>query len=690
MFLAFPEVSMHRNPSSLAALALATLGSAAATLSCASTARSPWTAPPEAVSVQHVEVRTVNQGYRRMDAQVLVREVDRPTRANLDFAAYHANFLIAEPPPEGEAGGGKPRIKPDELFRGVLDADTLTGSIRQTPLKDAERARPMALAPLAQWLAEKDAKLAEGLEEISSAVREEGWGLPPGPPLPRAQASEIYLHDPGGGQPRQLWVKVEFAPWWKGITGLPDEDRDGFPEIYGRARGSLFPPAAAALVTDDYAGKPLAAPEVHAWAHKLASYWYPSYNTDLATSGPRWPDDQTEAEVKGALGDFRVEAPTVVMRGKPEGKAVYNIFLVKGVAPKAASSGSGEALKLTPGRISPEPDRVAEAIRRELKELGGGSWESWRKQTLPFANVVRKHLRSAPAAIKGLPGQDGFLFYRNSLEYAVGGDLEKQPRKKSPLQVIVEWKDFLAKQGVDFLFVPVPTKVEVYPDKLDPANAALAGKIVNPFSRKLLLSLTQAGVEVVDLWPLFLARRQGDGPQIFQRQDTHWTSAGLELAAAAVGERIKRYPWYRELQTRARRYSTLEVPFSRYGDLHSRLREPEKKRFKPEALVGLRVLNADGTPYDDDAGSPIVLLGDSFTGVFQLTDCEHAGVSAHLARNIGYPVDLVMSYGGGPNVRHKLMRRGAEELKAKRLVVWMMTARDLYNYWEDWEPLAAK
>ena len=101
------------------------------------------------------------------------------------------------------------------------------------------------------------------------------------------------------------------------------------------------------------------------------------------------------------------------------------------------------------------------------------------------------------------------------------------------------------------------------------------------------------------------------------------------------------------------------------------------------------MISPGGAPYDDDADSPIVVLGDSFTGVYQLTDCEHAGVSAHLARAIGYPVDLVMSYGGGPNVRHKLMRRGADELQDKRLVVWMMTARDLYNYWEDWEPLAA-
>jgi hypothetical protein len=663
---------------------------AAGLLSCASGGtRSPWSAPDEKLPAAHAEVRTKNPGYQRTAAQVLVREIDRPTRANLDFAAYHANFLIAEPPPEGEAPAGKPRVDPGELFRGVLEPNTVTGSIRQTPLTDDERARPLALAPLAQWLAEKEAKLATGIEEIGSAVREESWGLGAGPPLPRQQASEVYLHDPGGGQPRQLWVKIEFAPWWKGFEDLPDEDGDGVAEVYGRARADLLDPRAAALITDEYVGKTLSPPEVHAWAHKLASYWYPSYNTDLAGSGPRWPDDQTEAEVKGVLNGFAVDAPTVVMRGKPEGKAVYNVFLVKGIGPKSGGGTGGAALKLSAGAVSADPKPVGEAIKKELALQGGGSWDKWRKQALPFQNVVRKHLRSAPAAIKALPGLDGYLFYRNALDYAVGGDLESQPRKKSPLAVIVEWKEFLAKQGVDFLFVPVPTKVEVYPDKLDAANTNLAGRIVNPFSRKLLLSLADAGVEVVDLWPPFLAKRREKGPEIFQRQDTHWTSEGLELAAAKVAERVRRYPWYKEIAASKRSYTTREAPITRYGDLHSRLREPEKKRHKPEALVGRQVLNPDGTPYQDDAGSPIVVLGDSFTGVFQLTDCEHAGVSAHLARAIGYPVDLVMSYGGGPNVRHKLMRRGTEELKSKRLVVWMMTARDLYNYWEDWEPLAA-
>ena len=108
--------------------------------------------------------------------------------------------------------------------------------------------------------------------------------------------------------------------------------------------------------------------------------------------------------------------------------------------------------------------------------------------------------------------------------------------------------------------------------------------------------------------------------------------------------------------------------------------EAEQARYAPETLVGHQVVATDGTLYEDDPDSPVVLLGDSFTGVYELMDCEHAGVSAHLAKELGTPIDLVMSYGGGPNVRAKLLRRGEAALGTKKVVIWMMTARDLYDF----------
>src|SRR4029079_16575050 len=138
-----------------------------------------------------------------------------------------------------------------------------------------------------------------------------------------------------------------------------------------------------------------------------------------------------------------------------------------------------------------------------------------------------RRLRSSSPKIKALAGADGLLFYRHSLEFAVGGDLEKQRKGKNPLPVILEFKKMLEASGVDFLFVPVPTKLEIFPDKLDPAFKELTGRVTNPWARKFLLRLAQEGVEVVALLPLLLAARSaGEGPAqeaLFQHQDTHWT-----------------------------------------------------------------------------------------------------------------------------------------------------------------------
>jgi alginate O-acetyltransferase complex protein AlgJ len=236
----------------------------------------------------------------------------------------------------------------------------------------------------------------------------------------------------------------------------------------------------------------------------------------------------------------------------------------------------------------------------------------------------------------------------------------------------------------------VPTKVEIYPENLGPNFKTEPGQIVNPYFRKFLHALADKGIEVVDLLPAFLAAKSaesGDAQPLFQHQDTHWSDRGLRLAADILSQRIKKYPWYAELAKHSQSFDVRETSFTRFGDLQSRLPEAEQKKYRPETLLAHQVLRADKQPYDDDPDSPVVLLGDSFTGVYELTDAEHSGVSAHIARGISYPLDLVMSYGGGPNVRQKLLRRGEGSLRTKKLVIWMMTARDLYNYWEDWEPL---
>jgi hypothetical protein len=651
------------------------------------------------------DVVTVNTGYRRDTSQVLVRKVTRPSRASLDYAAYHANFMNADPPPEGAAAAAAGTPDASHPFGGKVALDSLTGSITSTPLTADERGHAMAVPPLVELMVSKHVAGADRLEDAVAAVRAETWGLPGGPQIVRQTAALLYLHDPGAGRPVELWIQIEFAPWFHGFSKMPDDDGDGFPNIYGRIDGAALgdPAAIAAYLRTDYEGHVLTPTEVKGWAHQLASYWYPSYNTDLVAAPAEWPTSETEPSIRQELGSLKVASPTVVMRGKPQGKAVYNVFIVEGgaaaeAAPAAGGAPASAALQLSKTKPSPAPAAVVQAVKAELA-AHGGSWTAWAGEVAPLHAALKARLAGMPSGTKAFAGADGFLFFRQSVAYATGGDLGKQRRDRNPLPAIGAFRKLLARHGVDLLFVPVPTKVEIYPDKaaVAPGGAAgfdrFAGNVVNPFERKFLLDLAAEGVESVDLMPALLAERahaagkHEAGEPLYQAQDTHWTSRGLELAAKLVAERIRRYPWYHQLAAHRRSFRVQDASFTRHGDLHARLPEADKSRYQPETLVGHQVLASDGTPYDDDPDSPVVVLGDSFTGVYELMDCEHAGVSAHISREIGYPVDLVMSYGGGPNVRQKLLRRGEAALGTKKLVVWMMTARDLYDFWEGWQPL---
>jgi alginate O-acetyltransferase complex protein AlgJ len=85
-----------------------------------------------------------------------------------------------------------------------------------------------------------------------------------------------------------------------------------------------------------------------------------------------------------------------------------------------------------------------------------------------------------------------------------------------------------------------------------------------------------------------------------------------------------------------------------------------------------------------------MLIGDSFTGVFELVDCKAAGVGAHVSALTGITLDIVTSWGGGPLVRDKFYRARKNMLDKKRVVIYMMVARDLFNYSQLWQPMETK
>src|SRR6185369_16390709 len=100
--------------------------------------------------------------------------------------------------------------------------------------------------------------------------------------------------------------------------------------------------------------------------------------------------------------DLSFKSPTVVMRGKPQGKAVYNVFLVedgssgKGQAAEAAPASKAPALALAKTKPSPSTDAVAKTVKAELAEHGG-SWAAWKAEVAPLDAALKARIAGMPA-----------------------------------------------------------------------------------------------------------------------------------------------------------------------------------------------------------------------------------------------------------------------------------------------------
>ncbi|UCG88351.1 MAG: hypothetical protein JSW71_07355 [Gemmatimonadota bacterium] len=318
---------------------------------------------------------------------------------------------------------------------------------------------------------------------------------------------------------------------------------------------------------------------------------------------------------------------------------------------------------------------------------------------LEEASVVNQTLRSwiqyaqfvvlGDAGEKALVGRDGWVFYKPALQYLT----ERPPLKTSdagraqPLEAILAFRDQLAAQGIHLLAVPVPNKESVYPEMLT-RRADQQEVIVCRQTRQLLEELRASGVEVVDLFETFRRAKQqrgsDDSDALYLVQDTHWSPAGLAVAARAVAEHISERAWIRP---GALQYQQKPVRLERIGDLLEMARVPQIERHMgPERILCMQVIRRDtGTPYQDAPDAEILILGDSFLRVFQRDEPQAAGFIAQLAHQLGQPLTSIVNDGGASTlVRQELYRRG-ELLANKKLVIWEFVERDLRFGTEGWQ-----
>jgi len=599
---------------------------------------------------------------------VTAREVSKPTRANLDLAAWTDNSLFVSP------GATKEPTLPEFINRQALD------SIMKLPWFDKfESKRPHGAKEVFSFPAVKRAATIE--------VRFDAWN----------QISGALGREPKINVQR-LWSDLGTSPnYW-----IELQNRIGYTIGYAKINSKQLADTSGAFhkwLKGDYSTQILDSAKILDWATQLASYWYPSLNTDLVWDLPStpWPSASVGKDVLAFMRKKTVANPTVVIRGNPLGTPHFTVLSIPGIGPVARRSGNASSVATATGSVAEKlADRqLPENYIRNMDEITselqthGGDFAAWDAELQGLHNKWKAMLDSLPSTQMGFSGQMQWLFFRRSLAAIIANDWTQQTGTAAPLPALIDFKGRLEDAEVNMLFVPVPSKEDIYPDLLPGGDSTLIGTIVNSWERRFVQDAQEEGMEIVDLLPPFIASRKNDAESkefLFQKDDTHWTRRGMLMAAQILAARIKQYSWYASLNPNPGRFEVRDTLFTRLGDIVERLPAQEQTAFPPVVQEGSRVFSG-GVPYQGGKGAPIVLIGDSFTGVMESVDCRNGGVGAHIARLTGLDVEVITSWGGGPNVRAKFLKARKAQLAQARLVIYMMTSRDLYHYPDGWEPL---
>lgn len=270
-------------------------------------------------------------------------------------------------------------------------------------------------------------------------------------------------------------------------------------------------------------------------------------------------------------------------------------------------------------------------------------------------------------------------------------------------------------------------------------NAAAVGNAagLQSHGKKILDSLTRAGFNTVDLYTPLLAAKSRDSEEgpLYLNDDTHWTPRGAELAADVIAKKVREMVDAGIVKFRGKddaRYIASDSVADRMGDVGEMSGLNKFGVFKVQKVTGHVVsqqnikectekLPVDSTcveaaknackkndscftaqsalcerdtvlydttitPFKDDfRKSEILILGDSFSRIYQTDSPVNAGWIAHFAKNMNRPVASIVSDGGASTLVREKLARKASVLKGKKLLIWEFVERDLRFGAEGWK-----
>jgi hypothetical protein len=228
---------------------------------------------------------------------------------------------------------------------------------------------------------------------------------------------------------------------------------------------------------------------------------------------------------------------------------------------------------------------------------------------------------------KIVAGNNGWLFYEPELTYIL------KPLPHENIARIVEFDRTLREHGMVLFVVPVPNKIDIYPEKFSSFPASHPVKITR---LELLRELENANVRVIDLVPAF-EEAKARAAMVFDQFESHWTALGMEVAGKIIAKRVG--PLLDSLHIgRGVLYTVNDTVLKAKSDLIGRICDNEKRQWY--SLPVKQVFCPDGALYTDDRASNIMILGDSYVNHGKWWN---AHVGAHIARYLGCPTRTYFS-----------------------------------------------
>jgi hypothetical protein len=272
--------------------------------------------------------------------------------------------------------------------------------------------------------------------------------------------------------------------------------------------------------------------------------------------------------------------------------------------------------------------------------------------------LVLRHKCDAAGHPAVLAQKNHWLFHKEEYDYC----LQRLPQNE---KAITDFSRLLASRGIKLIVVPVPDKIEVYPEKI--CGFPVRNVVVQ--RSELVRRLSRAGVEVVDLLPAY--RRNKSSKELFLPDESHWTQPAIDIAARLIGDRIRRLASFHNMPVRV--YSLKQTTVPDYlGDLATKDMPDSMKAVRPYHCTS--VMASDGRQYHDTLESPVLIIGDS--NVF-CWEAYGAHIGAHIALTLGYPVSVFAKVGGNVGGPEMLKFENKSFVENRKIIVWIFASRGL-------------